>query len=66
MFVYLFKTLRSIVLLNAKEKVCLEKASFQYIGFGFVPRSTRTEKVFYHKANPSFSYLCDKANLLLP
>ena len=39
---YLFKTLRSIVLLNAKEKVCLEKASFQYIGFGFVPRSTRT------------------------
>ena len=51
---YLFKTLRSIVLLNAKEKVCLEKASFQYIGFGFVPRSTRTEKVFYHKANPSF------------
>ena len=42
---YLFKRLRSIVLLNATEKVCLEKACLQYIGFGFVLHSTHTEKV---------------------
>ena len=45
----MFKTLRSIVLLNAKEKVCQEKASLQYIGFGFVLHSTHTERVLFWK-----------------